>query len=520
MKILLVSLLRLGDIIQQAALFRGLRQQFPEAEIHLLMNRQFSHVAEVLPGLIDQYIFFDREDLQRGIGQASHNILYPYRRVEDLVLFLNQQKYDVAYNLTHTKLSAYLLGATNVKDIKGLVHSQERFQGLANRWLRYFNDRFPADQSSVFHYVELLGNSFHIPVVRAPQRPVNRQSRDKIILFQCLTSQEKKNWGLDNFLQLKKCIENSLVDYRVYILGAAFEKERLLKYFSENELVICGLAEARGHLQGAALLVTGDTSIKHLAAQEGTPIVEMAIGGSDAAKTGAFAESALVLSPAAADNAEISVEKVFAAVWDQLSGNLDAHPKDFQVLMERGVWKLYLDEDVSPLAFEQAVREIYRGCSGEQIRLQLTSWDRETERYARWLRQAKKALPDRGEMASRRQFYPHDIAELILVAQDILKSKADRAGYFASFIDALTSRFVKPVQIFDRVSEALRDVEALVEIRAHFAQYLRTPSMEGPYYAKGIGKLSVDGFTEAGAGAERSAENPRVHSRDREASNS
>lgn len=523
MKILLVSLLRLGDVIQQGALFKGLRQQFPDAEIHLLMNRQFSHVEEVLPGMIDKYIFFDREDLQRGLGEAGYNILYPYRRLEDLVNFLNQQNYDVAYNLTHTKLSAYLLGSTDITNIKGLSHAEGRFRGLSNRWLRYFNERFSTQQRSLFHYVELLGHSFKIPVVRPAQRLTTGKIKKKTVLFQCLTSQEKKNWSLENFRALKGLIETSLVDYHIRILGAAFEKEKLLQYFSEDELLICGLAEAKQHLQEAALLVTGDTSIKHLAAQAGTPIVEIAMGGSDALKTGAFADNAIILQSAVVCDrhtcgSDLSVEKVFTAVWDQLSGNHGSRVADFHLTMERAVWRLYLDEDFSPLAYEHAVREVHQELGAEHVREQLPVWIQETERLTTWLKQAQKAMPAREDIASRRQFQPHDIAELILVAQDILKSKADVAGYFLPFIEALIARFAKPVQIYDRISEALQDVEALLEVRIGFTQYLQIPSMEGPYYAKGIGKLSIGGFAETGKSPERTPEDPGIHPRDREAS--
>ena len=61
MKLLVVSLLRLGDIIQQKPLLEGLRRQFPQARIHLLINRQFSQVSQLLGNTVDQYIYFDRE---------------------------------------------------------------------------------------------------------------------------------------------------------------------------------------------------------------------------------------------------------------------------------------------------------------------------------------------------------------------------------------------------------------------------------------------------------------------------
>ncbi len=66
MKILVLSLLRLGDIIQQEPLLKGLREKHPSAEIHLLLNRQFASVERVLDSVVDKYIYFDRESLQKA----------------------------------------------------------------------------------------------------------------------------------------------------------------------------------------------------------------------------------------------------------------------------------------------------------------------------------------------------------------------------------------------------------------------------------------------------------------------
>lgn len=530
MKILAVSLLRLGDVIQQAALFKGLRQQYPQAEIHLLMNQQFSHVDQVLPGIVDKYIYFDREALQKGVGEAHYNILWSYRQLESLVQGLNDETYDVVYNLTHTKLSGYLLGATTLENIKGLVYRDGRFQGLDNKWLRYFNDRFSGNEKSLFHYVELLGRAFDIPVTKVPG-VFSAKSKKKTVLFQCLTSSSKKNWGLENYQVLKNMIERSLVDHKVRILGASFEKEDLLRCFSEEDLLICNLAEAREHLADSALLVTGDTSIKHLAAQQGTPIVEIAIGSSDPVKTGAFSANSVILQSnvpcAPCQHAQacqqashlcaedIKPDKVFEAVWDQLSLSPLKMPS-FNHLMERAVWRLYLDSDTSALAYQRQVREIREKLTQDEIQKNLKSWNEVSERFAHWLAQAKKALPTREELQQKRQFQSADIADLILIAQDILKSKADIAGYFQDFINALLSRFTQPIQIHERVSKALEEIEVLLKVRTDFTQILQIPSMEGPYYAKGIGKIPVDGFAETGESPKGSSEDPRIQPRGRE----
>lgn len=535
MKILVLSLLRLGDVIQQGSLLKGLRRQYPEAEIHLLLNRQFSQVEKILDGVVDRYIYFDRDALQKGLGEIGYNVLWSYSHLESLISRLNAESYDMAINLTHNKLSGYLLGALQIKEKRGLYQQNGRFQGLSNRWLRYFNDRFSGTHNSLFHYVELLGNAFGIPVDSQEVTGSTEKSskRTKLVLLQCLTSDTKKNWGLERFNQLKRIIEVSLVDYKVCVLGAPFEREKLLEVFAEKDLLICDLVEAREHLKSAALLVTGDTSIKHLAAQAGSPIVEIVIGSSDAIKTSAFSKQTVILqsqipcapcghtqscSQASHLCAEdISVERVFEAVWNQLSGEKIASTKLKQVL-EKSVWSLYLDKEhaESEPVYRTAIEDLLRRYPVEAISEALPDWTVRTQTYRKWLNKSLRALPARDVFLTKRHFQSADIAELILCAQDILKSKMDEAGYFSALVDALLSRFSHPVQIFDRAQEAIKEIEEILIVRETFTHHLQTFSKEGAYYAKGIGQLSISGFEETGKSLQRDFENAGLQPRSRE----
>lgn len=502
MKILVVSLLRLGDIIQQEPLLRGLREKHPTAEIHLLMNRQFANVERILHGVVDKYIHFDRESLQRGLGESGFNILYSYTLLEELVNSLNGEQYDLAYNFTHNKLSAYLLGALEIPEKRGLHQQDGRFRGMDNRWLRYFNDRFSGSQKSLFHYVELLGNSFDLPV--RPQAAGVRK-KSKSILFQCLTSQNSKNWGLDNFVQLKRTIEMALVDYKVQILGAPFERETLLTAFSEKDLLICDLSDARKHLQDCALLVTGDTSIKHLAAQMAVPLVELVLGTSDAVKTGAFSENARILTE------DITVERVFGEVWDELSGE-SRNLENTAGSLERVTWKLYLDKtsrEAEP-AYVAALKQLLDSHPEKNLLQALAGYQEKTQIYLAWQKRIVAALPSRETLASRKGVSATDVAELILVAQDIIKSKKDDAGYFQGFVESLLARYSQATQILDRVQADLEDQAELLAIRETLTRHLQSLSMEGAYYAKGIGQLSISGFEETGKSLQRDLEDAKL----------
>ncbi len=505
MKILVVSLLRLGDLIQQIPLIEGIQYQYPDAEIDILINKQFSHAQSLLAGRVSRVIHFDREALQKGLGEANYNIMWSHGKLKTLLADLSASNYDQVYNFTHTKLSAFLIGGIVAKKKIGLSHAQGRFQGLENPWLRYFNDQFSGQGPSLFHYVEILGKAFDLPV----QKPnsLAAMPRKKRILLQCLTSDSKKNWGLDKFLGLKNEIENSLVDFKVQILGAPFERETLLEVFSEKDLLIADLAEVRALLKEFDLLVTGDTSIKHLAAQVGLPIVEIVLGASDLSKTGAFQKDSVAITaklPCApcvhskpcsqsshlcADT--ITVGRVFEAVWEMLSREASA---------------VIADRDFDRMVFE---KHFDRGET--RTRLNLTAklsaeTIAQTVELHKMAARIERALPAPKRLTAATSLTA-EMGELILCAQDILKSGQDEAGYFRSFIESLIQKYTNPLQIHTRVTKALAEVRELLRIRDELTMQLgQKISMEGEYYAKGIGQLSISGFEETREGLQRDYE--------------
>lgn len=508
MKLLVVSLLRLGDIIQQKPLLEGLRRQFPQAQIHLLINKQFSQVSQLLGNTVDQYIYFDREALQRGLGEANYNFMWSYSELEKLVNQLSGENYDSVYNFTHTRLSAYIIGAVTAQDKKGLYQSEGRFRGLENAWLKYFNDRFAGRSLSLFHYVELLGNAFSIPVEKTPSRTTGKAH--KRVLFQCLTSDVKKNWGLESFRQLKFQIETALNDYRVQILGAPFERTKLLQVFEEKDLLICDLQDVKALCSQVDLLVTGDTSIKHLAAQEGLPTIEISLGGSDSQKTGAFASNAQVISSNVACapclhsaacpqtshlcGESISVDQVFAAVWKSLSRDTQAH-FNLERELDRAVWTAFLSgtSQNSLLQFRDQLTET------DLARVEQST----TALYAA-LKRIEAILPSEATVDTGKQLSALNAAELVSCAQSVLQSGHDRAGFFQVYVEALTQKYNLPIQIYNRVKSALEEIRELLRLRESLIKELSTPVLkEGDYYAKGIGQLSIGGFEETGKSLQR-----------------
>lgn len=304
MKILVVSLLRIGDVILITPVLRGLKLKYPTAEIHLLINRESESIAPLLPE-VDQIWYFDRQLIQESLGEADLSLAEGFLRARELIHNLKGQKFDYALNLTHTKLSGWLTGMLECEVRAGLSILENRTPAISSHWFRYLNEYSAITGSDSFHYADIFyfgsGLEGSTPAFCLKETEKGRAeaatwiSERPTILIQTRTSDDKKNWPLNSFLEMVKLLSILRPGYEFILLGAPHEAEGLEPLACQLrqaeipvQLAICSLEGAFSLLKRARLLITGDTSIKHMASAADCRTLELSIGSSQFQKTGAF----------------------------------------------------------------------------------------------------------------------------------------------------------------------------------------------------------------------------------------
>ena len=327
-KILVISLLRLGDIVLTAPVLRGLKARDPDTEVHLLINSGFAAVTALMP-YIDKFILFEREDLQAGLGRGDWPLFEPFDNLEALITRLNGEGYDSVVNLTQNRLSGFLTSLIHAPEKRGLTISHDGIADFGSRWFRYLNEitaedgrhALSNDAASPYHLVDIFRFALGVEIVpdaealvesekgRAEAHALLRQlgsdssEESPYILVQPFTSDPKKDWGVDRFERLVALVSDAYPDLLVVILCAPNEAPRLDKIRRKLcdvdgrrvGLAVCGLEGAYSLLRKARLLVTGDTSIKHMAAAASLKIIEICLGGSDSRRTGAYLHGSVVV---------------------------------------------------------------------------------------------------------------------------------------------------------------------------------------------------------------------------------
>lgn len=319
MRILVLSLLRIGDIAMSAGILRDLRAKYPDAQIDLLLNKQCSQIAPLLIG-VDRFFYFDRQGLQKGLGDASVPFFESYESLSELLDEVTEHKYDLAINLTQNRLSGWLMGLIPAEHRIGLTLEADGRASFHSNWFRYMNAQIDQEGAEVFHFNDIFrfalgleaaktlsGKSRSLPSLQ--ETDAGRAEAEallfgleSVVSVQMLTSDVKKDYPIIRYVAALSQFASRHPSARLAILAAPFERERLLPVVEQLQsaghkafLAVTSFEGALSVVKRSKLLITLDTSIKHLAAAVGTPILEICVGSADPYRTGADAQGAVVL---------------------------------------------------------------------------------------------------------------------------------------------------------------------------------------------------------------------------------
>src|SRR4051812_26652572 len=128
MKILILQLARLGDIFLSRPAIRALKDQFPEAQIEIMVRYRFRHA---LAGLVqvDRIWFLDSRTILRPVLEDPQNWRESSHELDQLIADLRGQGYERIINLSFSPMSSYLTHAitTESTEVRGYTRSSDGY---------------------------------------------------------------------------------------------------------------------------------------------------------------------------------------------------------------------------------------------------------------------------------------------------------------------------------------------------------------------------------------------------------
>ncbi|MCE3009258.1 MAG: glycosyltransferase family 9 protein [Proteobacteria bacterium] len=273
MKILVLSLQRLGDVLQHLELVERIKVKYPDAEVHLMVNDTVKLPRAVL-SQVSQVHQFPRSELQKILTHRNVFVLRAHKILKQLIQKIRAEKFTACYNFTHTQAAFDFVGLLKVTPTYGLGGDSE------NIWSSVLNETTHPVRSQLFQINDLIAFSTGLgQVISKNVRPF----QGKKILIQPLTSDVKKNWGLANYSQLFEQLSSK--GYQVKVIGADFERAELESWFKIEALLIGDLEKAVEWIKDSDLVISGDTAMIHLASLFRVQSVGLYLGSGDFLQT-------------------------------------------------------------------------------------------------------------------------------------------------------------------------------------------------------------------------------------------
>jgi ADP-heptose:LPS heptosyltransferase len=319
-RILVHNFTRIGDLLQSTPLLMGLKDRDPECEIILAVHKRFQEVCEGFP-FVDTVIAFDSDGLKDTILERGEGLLKSYRYVKFFINLLREQRFDIVYNLSHSRSSCILLSLLEIPEAVGSIADRTGTVCTKHPWANHFKNMSINRETSAFNLVDVYRRMGDVPghyrrlmyeVLPGAQAAADRllaelfasashePETSLLIGFQPGASQASRQWPASAFANLGKALCDEL-GARILVFGTAQEAalgEVITTACRGRAVSVMGktsLAQLAALLQRCHLLVTNDTGTMHLASAVGTQVVALFMGPALFHQTGPYGEGHIVL---------------------------------------------------------------------------------------------------------------------------------------------------------------------------------------------------------------------------------
>jgi len=319
-QILIINITRMGDLIQMIPLLARLKEECGSAAIDVIVDEEFAHVAELIPG-IRHVLTFDFQELMDESRVCARDVVALYQELSQWASPLLQVGYDRVINLTFNRRSAFLVKFFGCPDERGMTTAQDGSFLVKNPWMKYFLDFQMYRHVNRFNIVDLFSlggsgpGSFH-PI----QLLVNHEASDWAHAFlrrsgrpthwvavQVGASEPMKAWRPEYFGQLMAHLSKE-GNIGFVLIGSKKEEPAVkdaIKVYQEagGQGLLCeavgktSIPEVVALLQQCHLMVTNDTGPMHMSVGVNTPVVNLSVGHVDFRETGPFGTGNWVVQP-------------------------------------------------------------------------------------------------------------------------------------------------------------------------------------------------------------------------------
>lgn len=296
-------------------MLRGIRRQWPDAEITLVLHDVFRE-APVPAHLYDRLVPFPYSQVAQTLSTARHEWRGEVARIREWVRALGTEPYDLLVNLTHSDLAGFLCALIPHRTLSGGLIAPDRTRVVVGPWLTYFWASQTARAWGCFNLVDVQCYAAGVaPDGRGLEMAVPDSAHEwarewlaarglgsrPLVAVQLGASEERKRWPAPKVAEALNRIPEDAADFvLVGTRGEAVLAEQARARLTRPATVAMGetsVGQLAGLLARCDLLLTNDTGTMHVATAMGTRIVDLSTGNVFVHETAPYGEGHFVLEP-------------------------------------------------------------------------------------------------------------------------------------------------------------------------------------------------------------------------------
>jgi ADP-heptose:LPS heptosyltransferase len=314
--ILILSLTRMGDLIQTTPLIQGLKDKHPNARITLMVSSDFEDVVSLIPG-VDDSIIFNLRQFKDSNEWEDESWVKIYRYIESKLNSIRDKDYDLLVNLSHSRFSALMVHYLKVQNIIGFHCSDTGDRMTGHPWMQYFGTEPFNRNFNEFNLVEIFSRSADLDMTGREIQVLGgstdffsdegvafnspKSDHDLVIGFQIGSSLENRRWSTASFSELADLLVEKF-NARILLFGVASESKSAaeMMQLTNNKGRVTDLTgktdlkQLTGLLKECDYLVTNDTGTMHLAAALNTKIIGLFFAHAHPFETAPFSSGHLI----------------------------------------------------------------------------------------------------------------------------------------------------------------------------------------------------------------------------------
>ena len=318
MKILLIKQTSLGDLIHSTLAIEAVKAQYPDAEIHFMVDRACAFAVENNPH-ISQFFYYDQQDHFKRLRKNKLSVFKIAGEILSELKKVRQHKYDIAIDLQGIERSVFFLYFCKAKKkfvkgkkpfLKGFKNASKSDHALTE--LKGTLKLAEIDCEDFFPKIYLHEESTKTLAEKLPKDYLEAlQSKEKkLCVISPYTSWKTKDVPVKNWLQAIELISAKEDGYFIFC-ATPDKKDVLQKELDEhlsgslNDRVLnfageTNIQELLGLISQSDLVLASEGATGHMASALDTPLC-VVFGPTEPSRVGPWGEKAKVIQSKEAD---------------------------------------------------------------------------------------------------------------------------------------------------------------------------------------------------------------------------